>query len=137
MEGFEAMLGRMDRKGLFNVGEEEAFKDFSSRTKERDRKVGGGEVRRFARFKEGDDFGEFPNGGDVGREDRNVEKFGKEGDAIWTKVLKVEDIKVIRAEGRGIRGLFYCFKEVMVKVVVAAESMDNISGKGIGSVMGN
>ena len=44
---------------------------------------------------------------------------------------------MIRAEGRGIRGLFYCFKEVMVKVVVAAESMDNISGKGIGSVMGN
>ena len=46
MEGFEAMLGRMGGKGLFKVGEEEAFKDFSSRTKERDRAVGGGEVRR-------------------------------------------------------------------------------------------
>ncbi len=102
MEGFKAMLGRMGGKGLFKVGEEEAFKDFGSRTKERNRAVGGGEVRRFARFKESDDFGEFPNGGDVGRGDGKVEKFGKEGDAIWTKVLKVEDIEVIRAKGGGI-----------------------------------
>ncbi len=45
MEGFEAMLGRIGGKGLFKVGEEEAFKDFSSRTKERERAVGGGEVK--------------------------------------------------------------------------------------------
>ncbi len=102
MEGFEAMLGSMGGKGLFKVGEEEAFKDFSSRTNERDRAVGGGEVRRFARFKESGDFGEFSNGGDVGRGDGKVKKFVKEGYAIWTKVLKVEDIEVIRAEGGGI-----------------------------------
>ncbi len=49
----------MGEKGLFKEGEEETFKDFSSRTKERNRAVGGGEVRRFTRFKEGNDFGEF------------------------------------------------------------------------------
>ena len=57
MKGFEAMLGRMGGKGLFKVGEEEAFKDFGSRTEERNRAVGGGEVRRFTRFEEGDDLG--------------------------------------------------------------------------------
>ena len=43
MEGFEAMLGSMGGKGLFKVGKEEAFKDFSSRTKKRDRAIGGQE----------------------------------------------------------------------------------------------
>ncbi len=42
---------------MFKVGKEEAFKDFSCRAKEGDRAVGGGEVRRFTRFEEGDDFG--------------------------------------------------------------------------------
>lgn len=110
MKGFETMLSRMGGKGLFKVGKEEAFKDFSSRAKEGDWAVGGGEVRRFTRFKEGDDFGEFPNGRDVGRGDGEVEKFSKEGDAIWTKVFKVEDVEVIRTKGGGIRGLFNCFK---------------------------
>ncbi len=41
MEGFEAMLVRMGGKGLFKVGEEEVFKDFSSRTKEVERSGGG------------------------------------------------------------------------------------------------
>ncbi len=111
MKGFEAMLSRMGGKGLFKVGKEEAFKDFSCRAKEGDRAVGGGEVRRFTRFKEGDDFGEFPNGGDIGRGDGEVKKFSKEGDAIWTKVFKVEDVKVIRTKSRGIRGLFNGFKD--------------------------
>ncbi len=39
---------------------------------------------------------------DVGRGDGKVKKFGKEGYAIWTKVLKVEDIEVVRAKGGGI-----------------------------------
>lgn len=111
MKGFEAMLGRMGGKGYFKVGEEEAFKDFSCRTKEGDRAVGGGEVRRFTRFKEGDDFGEFPNGRDVGREDGEVKKFSKVGDANRTKVFEVEDIEVIRTKGGGIRGLFNGFED--------------------------
>ncbi len=77
MEGFETMMGRMGGKGLFRVVEEEVFKDLGSRTQERDKVVEGGKVRRFARFKEGDDFGEFPNGGDVGRGDEKIEKLGR------------------------------------------------------------
>ena len=57
MEGFVAMLRGVGGEGLFKVWEKEAFKDFSCRTEEGDWAVGGGKVRGFTRFEEGNDFG--------------------------------------------------------------------------------
>ncbi len=47
-------------------------------------------------------------GRDGGRGDVEVETFGEEGEAIWTKVFEEEGVEVISTKGRGIGG--YCYK---------------------------
>lgn len=102
MEGFEAVLGGVGGEGGFEGWEQEPLKDFDCRAKEGDWAVGGGKGRGFARFEEGDDGGFFPNGGDVGVGNGEVEKGGEEGDAIWTKVFEVQDVEIVRTSGSGV-----------------------------------
>ena len=102
VEGFEAMLGGVGGERGLEGREKKSLEDLDCRAEEGDWAVGRGEVRGFARFEERDNGGEFPNGGDVGMGDGKVEEGGKEGNAIWTKVLQVKDVEVVRTYGCGV-----------------------------------
>ena len=80
---FETMLGRVSGKGFVEVGEEEALKHFGAWAEKRDRAVGVALVRGFPRFEEGDDGGGFPNGGEVGFLEGEVEEGCEVGYALW------------------------------------------------------
>ena len=76
-------------KGGFGKGgkekrADEAFKDFRGWAKKRDRAVRGAEIKGFTGFRDREDEGVFPEGGEVGMGDREVKEMGKVGNSFGT-----------------------------------------------------
>ena len=145
VEGFVAMLGRVGGKGIFQVGEKEAFQNLCSRTEEGDGAVGAAGVRGFAGLEEGDNFGGFPNGGDVGLLDGKVEDGGEVGFAGGTEVFEVVYGEVVGTYGTGVGGFgdgisdgVDCEREEKrVDWVFTVNFADDFAGGTVGGVAGD
>ena len=93
----EAVLMWRAREVLKELWTDETFEEFGGWAEERNGTIRRGEVKGFARFRNREDKGVFPDSGKVSRVEGKVEEGGEEGEGFGTKVFEVKIRQVVRA----------------------------------------